>query len=175
MRLDGLDPMIAWAMGSATGHTAMALWKNKELFFCESNAKSPYWPINGIQCNTYDEWMEYGRRNGYNVVWTPLDRQRVAHFNVSSAWEFIDAHLGIDYGWEVVLMGLLDTLHGNDVCVDAARKKCVTAEHFELIFSIGEKYSSDVARVFKPAMMQRAGVDFDLPLIEAYYRLTTTS
>lgn len=42
-RLDGLDPMIAWAMGSATGHVAMALWKDDELFMCESNALSPYW------------------------------------------------------------------------------------------------------------------------------------
>ena len=33
MRLDGLDPMIAWAMGSATGHTAMALWRNNEVLF----------------------------------------------------------------------------------------------------------------------------------------------
>ncbi len=38
-RLDGLDPMIAWAMGAATGHTAVALWRDEELFVCESNAK----------------------------------------------------------------------------------------------------------------------------------------
>ena len=31
MRLDGLDPMIAFAMGSATGHTAIALWKENEV------------------------------------------------------------------------------------------------------------------------------------------------
>ena len=31
MRLDGLDPMIAWAMGSATGHTAIAMWKEDEV------------------------------------------------------------------------------------------------------------------------------------------------
>ena len=84
LRLDGLDPMIAWAMGSATGncsllllncfylyiyisntvnyiityamligHTTVAMWKDTELFVCESNAKSGYWPINGIQCNKY--------------------------------------------------------------------------------------------------------------------------
>ena len=29
LRLDGLDPMIAWAMGAATGHTAVALWKDE--------------------------------------------------------------------------------------------------------------------------------------------------
>ena len=31
MRLDGLDPMIAFAMGAATGHTAIALWKENEV------------------------------------------------------------------------------------------------------------------------------------------------
>jgi hypothetical protein len=31
--------MIAWAMGAATGHTAVALWRDEELFVCESNAK----------------------------------------------------------------------------------------------------------------------------------------
>ena len=48
---------------------------NFQLYLCESNAKSPYWPINGIQCNTYEDWMEQGCKNGYNVVWAPLDRQ----------------------------------------------------------------------------------------------------
>ena len=58
MRLDGLDPMIAWAMGAATGHTAVAMWKDDQLLICESNALSPYWPINGIQCNPYLDWLE---------------------------------------------------------------------------------------------------------------------
>ena len=31
MRLDGLDPMIAWAMGAATGHTAVAIWRDDQL------------------------------------------------------------------------------------------------------------------------------------------------
>lgn len=31
LRLDGLDPMIAWAMGAATGHTAVALWRDGQL------------------------------------------------------------------------------------------------------------------------------------------------
>ena len=35
------------------GHTTVAMWKDGELFVCESNAKSGYWPINGIQCNKY--------------------------------------------------------------------------------------------------------------------------
>ena len=170
MRLDGLDPMIAWAMGSATGHTAIALWRENQLFLCESNAKSPYWPVNGIQCNTYDDWMEYGRANGYNVVWAPLKRELADNFDIDAAWEFVDNHLGVDYGWEIVLMALLDTEHGNEICTDTDKKNCVINEHFELIFSIAEKYSKEAARVFKPAVMQRAGVDFELPIVEAYYR-----
>ena len=30
------------------------MWKEDELFICESNAISGYWPINGIQCNPYE-------------------------------------------------------------------------------------------------------------------------
>ena len=65
--------------------------------------------MNGIQCNTYDVWMENGRRNGYNAVWAPLRRDLAEKFNVTAAWEFFDAHKGVDYGWQIVLMGLLDT------------------------------------------------------------------
>ncbi len=38
-----------------------------------------------------------------------------------------------------------------------------------MIFSLAEKIADVLSRVFKPAMMQRAGVDFDLPIVEAYY------
>jgi hypothetical protein len=29
---------------------------------------------------------------------------------LTTAWEFIDDHLGVDYGWEVVLTGFLVTI-----------------------------------------------------------------
>lgn len=64
IRLDGLDPMLAWAvsagahmlaflivlffkMGSTTGHTTVALWIDGELYICESTVKDSYWPTNG--------------------------------------------------------------------------------------------------------------------------------
>ena len=74
----------AWAMGASTGHTAVALWRdgnlqvgvnslkfNQSVFsqICESNAFSPYWPTNGIQCNPYLDWLEVGKR------WTMLINQ----------------------------------------------------------------------------------------------------
>ena len=78
---------------------------------------------------------------------------------------------GIDYGWEIVLMGLLDSEMGNIICVDAERTRCVTAEHWELIFSLMDSLGiKAAARIFKPAIMQRAGVDFDLPIVEAYHK-----
>ena len=98
--------------------------------------------------------MEQGRKNGYNVVWAPLNRTLSDNFDQEAAWNFIENHQGIDYGWEVVLMGLLDTARGNDVCTDTARKNCITAEHWELVFSIVENVT-EAARVFKPAIMQR--------------------
>ena len=59
--------------------------------------------------------------------------------------------------------------HGNEICVDTARKICITAEHWEMLFSIAEKIDDLLSRVFKPAMMQRANVEFDRPILEAYY------
>ena len=47
LKLDGLDPLIAWGTGGRTGHTTMAVWEGDELYVCESTDASPtgaYWP-----------------------------------------------------------------------------------------------------------------------------------
>lgn len=36
LRMDGLDPMLAWGMGATTGHVVTALWIEGELFIVES-------------------------------------------------------------------------------------------------------------------------------------------
>ena len=48
IRLDGLDPTLAWGMGSVTGHTTIAHRINGTLHVCESQAKGSYWDVNGI-------------------------------------------------------------------------------------------------------------------------------
>lgn len=41
IRMDGLDPMLAWGMGSSTGHTTIAMRdENGELFVHESQVQS---------------------------------------------------------------------------------------------------------------------------------------
>jgi len=172
LRLDGLDPMIAWAMGAATGHTAVALWRDGELQVCESNALSPYWPTNGVQCNPYLAWLEYGRLAGYNAVLAPLSEERSSRMNMTATWAFVDSMLGVDYGYEVVLTGLLDTLHANLPCAASGGRHCLEPEHLELVVTVLERVSKEAARILAPALLQRAGVEFDHPggVLEAYYR-----
>ena len=54
------------------------------------------------------------RNADYNYVWVPLDRSIV--FDEKKANDFIDSLLGVDYGYEVLLTGLLDTLRENWPC-----------------------------------------------------------
>ena len=51
--------------------------------------------------------MEYGKNANYNTVWVPLSEENAALFDETKAWAFIEEHMGIDYGWEVVLTGWL--------------------------------------------------------------------
>jgi len=71
IRLDGLDPMLAWGMGSHTGHTAITLWVDNELYVCESTTNSAYWPVNGVQITPWDQWInqaEAGLQRGSFAV-----------------------------------------------------------------------------------------------------------
>lgn len=44
IRLDGLDPMLGWAMGSTTGHTTVAIRDDDgQLYIHESTVKDDYW------------------------------------------------------------------------------------------------------------------------------------
>jgi len=74
LRLDGVDPMISWAMGSKVGHMTIAIRRNGKLQVCESQSKGEYWPINGIQCNDYKDWIRMATDANYNYVWVPIDR-----------------------------------------------------------------------------------------------------
>lgn len=35
----------------------IAIERDGVMNICESQAKSTYWPINGIQCNKYEDWV----------------------------------------------------------------------------------------------------------------------
>ena len=53
------------------------------------------------------DWMEYGKKADYNTVWVPLSEENSDLFDETKAWEYIEEHMGIDYGWQNVLTGWL--------------------------------------------------------------------
>ena len=81
MRLDGLDPMLAWGMGSTTGHTLIAMRdKTGQLVIAESTTNSSYWPTNGIQATPFATWLKQAEAAGYQVVHLPLTPSAAAKF-----------------------------------------------------------------------------------------------
>ena len=154
------------------GHTAVALWRADRLYICESTSKSSDWSINGIQCNPYPAWIEMARNAiSYHAVFAPLDRTNGEELlDMDKVWQFVDKHVGLDYGFEVVLMGWLDTVRDNLPCPkDRDQDYCLEPEHFEMLFHFVEKVSLEAARVFVPAVQIRAEVPFDTTLLYAYY------
>ena len=53
------------------------------------------------------DWMQYGKNADYNTVWVQLSEENAAIFDESKAWAYIEEHMGIDYGWQNVIMGWL--------------------------------------------------------------------
>ena len=51
--------------------------------------------------------MQYGKNADYNTVWVKLSEENAAIFDESKAWAYIGEHMGIDYGWQNVIMGWL--------------------------------------------------------------------
>jgi len=109
VRMAGIDTLLAWGMGgSHTAHTTVAMRLNGELHVCESNSDSSNWPRNGIQCNKWQQWLEWCNVANNSVVWVPLSAESRAKFNETAAWEFINAHIDLDYGFANLLWGWVD-------------------------------------------------------------------
>ena len=113
IRLDGLDPTLAWAMGAHTGHTTIALRFDGELYICESTTFSNYWPTGGIQRTPYAQWLKQAEAATYNVVHLPLSPESQAKFNSTAAVEWFYTVEGLEYGFENMLFAWIDTAEAN--------------------------------------------------------------
>ncbi|EDQ85954.1 uncharacterized protein MONBRDRAFT_11335 [Monosiga brevicollis MX1] len=114
LRLDGLDPMLAWAMGAHTGHTTIAMRFDGELYICESTTSSAYWPTNHIQRTPYRQWIAQAKNASYNVVHLPLNDEYRAKFNNTKATEwFLNVAEGLPYGYANMLFTWIDTPEAN--------------------------------------------------------------
>jgi len=171
MRLDGVDPMLAWAMGSTTGHVTVAVWIGGQLYICESTAKNSYWDMNGIQKTPYREWLAKVKAADYNVVWLPLSAENRAKFNASAAIESFQQLEGLDYGFHTLLWGWLDTASDNYPCLPPDYKHCMQWEHVEILFGFMDKSLPTVATaLFSEALSRRVGSPVDIPMAEILQR-----
>jgi len=147
IRLDGLDPMLAWGMGSHTGHTTVALWVDGQLYICESTTSSNYWPVNGIQMTPYRQWLEFAHKADYNVVHLPLNQEYSSRFNETSAYEWFKTVEGLPYGYNNMLMTWIDLPEDNYPCLPDGNftEVCLKSVHVEVLAGIVSKIDAAVA------------------------------
>jgi hypothetical protein len=157
MRLDGLEPFMAWGMGSTTGHSAVALWHEGELWICESTSSSSYWPVNGVQKELYRDWIEHTNATSHNIIHLPLSPKYRAIFNETTAWEYMESVEGLDYGFQNMLWGTVDTVKDNYPCVPPDFKRCVTWDLVEIVLPLLERYVEKFTSVYDQAFNRRLG------------------
>jgi len=115
LRLDGLDPTMAYAMGSHTGHTAITMRFNGELHVCESTVDSGYWPTNGVQKTPWNQWLQQAMAAEYQVVLSPLapEYQKIFDSNVDAVAAWFETVEGLPYGFHNLIFGWVDTAEDN--------------------------------------------------------------
>jgi len=83
--------------------------------------------------------------------------------------------IGVDYGYPVVLMGLIDTANSNFPCLNKegaaknVRGICIESEFIEILFPNLERLSKILAVIIGPALAQRVNMPLDTPIHEIYY------
>jgi len=168
LRLDGLDPMLAWAMGAHSGHTVMALRIGGQLYIVESTNKNSYWPTNGVQRTPYQTWIKQARAAGYNLLWAPLTPAAAKSFNSTAALEYFQTVEGFDYGYQTLLWGWQDTQLDNYPCLPPDfTSLCLTPHHVQVLFGFIDKSLPSVGDVlFSQAWAKRIGRDEKLSFAE---------
>jgi len=159
LRLDGVDPMLAWAMGSTTGHTTTALRIDGVLHVCESTTVDAYWPTNGVQCTEWNTWIQQCQDADMNIVHAPLAASYRDAYDSQAALEFFQEHKGVDYGWYNLLYGWVDTEEANYPCVPPyPSQQCLVWGTVEVLMATLERLSeSFVDQIFNQAMNIRLG------------------
>lgn len=137
MRLDGLDTMLAWVMGSTTGHVATAMWIDGILYVCESTTAAAWWPTDYIQKTPFKQWVQQNEDAQMQVVWAPLSESNRAKYNETAAVEWYKSVEGLDYGFQTLLWGWIDTEKENFPCLPPDfSSNCMQWELLELFVSL---------------------------------------
>jgi len=84
------------------------------LHVCESTVHDDYWPVQGIQCHEYEDWLRLAAGSDFNVVFLPLSPAMRAVFDEQKAVDYVKAHLGLDYGIKTIIWGWIDMANGGN-------------------------------------------------------------
>jgi len=118
-RLDGLGTMIMWGTGSRTGHTAMTMWDNGELYVMESTATAAplsckFWPgPENVMKTPWKQWIEDATNAKFMVTIFPLSQENQDNFDEEKALTFFKSVEGLPYGMSNFIFGWVDTFNNN--------------------------------------------------------------
>lgn len=160
IRLDGLDPMLAWAMGSTTGHVTTAMWIEGELYVCESTVADSYWPTDNVQRTPYRQWIQQATDADMNVVWAPLSDEARKSYNETAAIEFFKEVEGTEYGFQTMLWAWLDTAMGNFPCLPTDySSNCMQWEVLEVFIALVDRAVPEIGdTMWNPGFAKRLNV-----------------
>jgi hypothetical protein len=170
MRLDGLNPMLGWAMGSTNGHVTSAQWIDGELFVVESTIDDSYWPTDHVQKTPYRTWLKQAEEADFQVVWSPLTPQARLKYNDTAALEFFNSVEGLNYGFKTMLWGWIDTAKSNFPCLPPDfSSNCLSWEFAELLFALVDRLVPPIGELmWNSAIAMRLGVSDKLRTAELY-------
>lgn len=170
IRLDGLDPILAYYMGSTTGHNTMAMWLDNELYVVESTVESIYWPTDGIQKTPYKLWLKQAEDAGFNVVHVPLNTESRKKWNDKNAVNFFNNVVGFEYGYINMFWSAVDTLFNSYPCIPSDFSTvCFQFEFVETLFAIIDRVAPETSDLmWNLAYNKRLGTS-NLRTAEIYY------
>ena len=166
MRLDGLLPMEGFGMGSGTGHMAVALWIDGELYVVESTDKTNYWPYHGIQKNKWFDWMNMAYKANYIVEYLPLNEEQLRIFNTNAAVKWFKKVEGMPYGYNNYFFCWIDTPEDN-------YPDPLSSQFLEVGLSyIGTKFPDIAQKMWNKALCKRLNIQLNstVDILEYAYK-----
>jgi len=115
MNFEVMDVLIRLGTGGQTGHTAVALWIDGQLFICESKGKGTQnWPPPyGVISTPYRQWMQQAVQADYQIAFLQLRDEYRALFDEQKAINWFNSVQGTPYGYHNFIFGWIDTESDN--------------------------------------------------------------
>ena len=193
LRYDGLGPLVGWHAGFSAGHATVAV-RDPDcvaaggqdcLAIYESNAKSAFWPVEGVQKTPFKLWMARAELAEYNVLLAPLSPEASAAFDSKKAIDFFQENAGNNYGFLNMLWTWIDVKNDNFPCLPPNYDYCFGRQIFEMAIALLDDFMGDshtnparqslnfrtnTTNLSVTELMQYAGETLDVKFSDVYIR-----